>query len=187
MIITIGPRTTDASSDDVAFKGERMAEGTTGDAALSGGEQERTSAVLTMVHAALARLNADRKAQQPGVADWKIADLERERGLPKGALASPLKPVNLGRVPRQPTIRTLAAALNLDAAQLGQAFMTDYIGDGDEKTVNQQRAADLIGELAAPLQRLAIRQLEALVDYHRACERACEAVTLTPNTDGSAT
>lgn len=140
-----------------------------------------------MVYGALARLNADRKAKQPGVADWKIADLEREHGLPKGALASPLKPVNLGRVPRQPPIRTLAAALNLDAAQLGQAFMTDYIGDGDEKTVNQQCAADLIGQLPAPLQRVAIRQLEVLVDHHRAIERACEAAVLAEDADNSAT
>lgn len=177
--IPVRARRTPAAITPVAFKGERMTEGTTEDAALSGDEQQRPSAVLAMVQAALARLNADRKLRRPGDAALKIADLERERGLPKGALASPLKPVNLGRVPRQHTIRTLAAALDLNPATLGQAFMTDYIGDGDEETVHQQRAADLIGALPAPLQRLGIRQLELLVDHHR----ACEAAALTQGTD----
>ncbi|WP_156213338.1 hypothetical protein [Lentzea aerocolonigenes] len=154
-----------------------MAADVTEDAtALPGDKPERPSAVLAMVNSALARLRAD----DPALTN--IAELERRRGLPKGALASPLKPTNLGRVPRQPTIRTMAAALNLNPAELGQAFMVDYMGDGDEKTVHQQRAADLIGELSTPLQRLGIRQLELLVDHHR----ACEAATLSPGANESA-
>lgn len=86
-----------------------------------------------------------------------------------------------------PTTRTLAAALNLNAAKLGQAFMADYMGDGDEKTVHQQRAADLIGELPAPLQRLGVRQLEVLVDHHRDSVRACEAADLVQDTDDTTT
>lgn len=142
-----------------------MAEDVTEDAGNSGDKPERPSAALAMVNDALARL----KAADP---DLTIAELERRRGLPKGTLAHPLKPANRGRVPRQPTIRALSDALNIDAAKLGKAFMTDYLGDGDEETIHQQRAADLIGTLPAHLQRLAIRHIEVVVEHYRASEAA---------------
>ncbi|ANZ36451.1 hypothetical protein BBK82_10625 [Lentzea guizhouensis] len=151
----------------------------------AGEQPERRSAVLAMVNAALAKLTAERRQRQPSAADLTIAELERQLGHPKGALASPLKPVNRSRVPRLATIQTMATALNIDAADLGQAFMTDFIGDGDEKTIHQQRAADIIGELPPALQRLALRQLEALAEHSRGCERAHDAAFLAKDADGS--
>ena len=147
------------------------------DTGLTDDKSERPSAVRAMVEDALVRLRLE--LGQPGL---KIAELERLRGLPRGTIASPLKPVNRGSRPRRETIRTLATALNIDFAKLGDAFWADYMGDEDPKTIHQQRAADLIGELPTHLQDLGIRQLEVLVEHHRACAAALSQDASTPAT-----